>query len=69
MNKEFPWFVNLSQGKFNEEMISCFTENEDYRKRVALHNMLAASNHSAIIKTYKQQVTEVLKRIDLRLNN
>jgi len=66
--KEFPWFVDLSLGKFNEDMIVYFTESEDYRKRVALHNMLASNNHLAITKQYKIQATEILKRINLRLN-
>jgi len=65
--KNYPWFVDLSQGKFNEEMIIYFTESEDYRKRVALHNMLASNNHLAMIKNYKMQATEVLKRIKTRL--
>ena len=66
--KEFPWFVDLSLGKFNEDMIAYFTESEDYRKRVALHNMLASNNHLAIAKQYKIQATEILKRIKLRLH-
>ena len=67
--KEYPWFVDLTLGKFNEEMIVYFTESEDYRKRVALHNMLASNNHLAMIKNYKIQATEVLKRIKARLED
>lgn len=65
--REFSWFVDLSQGKFNEDMIAYFTESEDYRKRVALHNMLATNNHLAIAKSYKTQATEMLRLIKLRL--
>jgi len=65
--RDFPWFVDLSQGKFNEEMISYFTESEDYRKRVALHNMLATNNHLAIVKSYKTKATEILRRLKIRL--
>ena len=65
--KEYPWFVDLTLGKFNQEMVVYFTESEDYRKRVALHNMLASNNHLAIIKNYKTQATEILKRIKARL--
>lgn len=67
--REYSWFVDLSQGKFNEDMIIYFTESEDYRKRVALHNMLATSNHLAITKNYKIQATELLRRINIRLKN
>jgi len=66
--REYSWFVDLSQGKFNDEMITYFTESEDYRKRVALHNMLATNNHLAITKSYKTQATELLRLIKLRLN-
>ncbi|MCK0180088.1 hypothetical protein MWU50_12365 [Flavobacteriaceae bacterium S0862] len=50
-------------------MIVYFTESEDYRKRVALHNMLASNNHLAMIKNYKIQATEILKRIKARLED
>ena len=66
--KEYPWFVDLSLGRFNDEMVEYFTESEDYRKRVALHNMLASNNHLAMIKNYNAQATEILKRIGERLN-
>jgi hypothetical protein len=66
--KDYPWFVDLSQGKFNEEMVAYFAESEDYRKRVALHNMLATNNHLAITKEYKRQATEILKQINIRLS-
>ena len=65
--REYPWFVDLSLGKYNEEMIAYFTESEDYRKRVALHNMLASNNHLAITKNYKLQATELLRRINSRV--
>jgi len=65
--RDFSWFVDLSQGKFNDEMIVYFTESEDYRKRVTLHNMLATNNHLAITKSYKTQATELLRLIKLRL--
>jgi hypothetical protein len=66
--REYSWFVDLSQGKFNDEMIAYFTESEDYRKRVALHNMLATNNHLAMTKNYKIQATELLRRIQMRLS-
>jgi len=67
--KEYPWFVDLSQGKFNKDMIAYFTESEDYRKRVVLHNMLASNNHLTIVKDYKRQATELLKRLKVRLED
>ncbi len=65
--EEHSWFVDLSQGKFSEEMIIYFTESEDYRKRVAAHNILAAGNHLNMTKQYKLNAVEILKRIKARL--
>lgn len=66
--QENDWFVNWTQGSFNEDMVIYFTESEDYRKRVAAHNLLATGNHAALVREYKRQATEVLKLINLRLN-
>ena len=66
--KRFPWFVNWTQGTFNKEMIIYFSESEDYRKRVASHNLLANANHAPLVNEYKRQATEILKLINERLN-
>lgn len=66
--ESYPWFVDLTQGKFTDEMISYFTESEDYRKRVAAHNILAAGNHLTLTKQYKLNAEEILKRIKKRLD-
>lgn len=63
----YPWFVNWTQGSYNEDMIIYFTESEEYRKRVASHNLLANSNHAPLVKEYKRQATEILKLIKNRL--
>lgn len=65
--KEYPWIVDLFQNKYNEDMIAYFTESDDYRKRVAIHSMLATNNHVAVIKNYKLQATEILRRLTERL--
>ena len=67
--QEYDWYVNWTQGTPHQDMIIYFTESEDYRKRVASHNLLATGNHAALVKEYKRQATEVLKRINQRLNS
>ena len=62
------WLVDLSQGKFTPEMIKYFTEREDYRKRVAAHNILAAGNHLSMAKQYKLNAVDILKRIKDRVD-
>ncbi|AXT20815.1 hypothetical protein D7030_11380 [Flavobacteriaceae bacterium AU392] len=65
--KQFPWFVDLFQGKFNQEMIEYFVLSEDYRKRVAAHSVLAAGNHLNLTKTYNINAKQILIRIDEHL--
>lgn len=67
--KKFDWFVDLFQGRINQQMIEYFVLSEDYRKRVAAHGVLAAGNHLAQIKLYKANAEQILKRINERLKN
>jgi hypothetical protein len=66
--REYPWFVDWTQGKVTDEMIVYFATSEDYRKRVAAYNVLAFGNHYALLKAYKANTKIVLERIEKRLN-
>ena len=63
-----PWFVDMIQGRINEEMISYFLESEDYRQRVAAHDILVSQNHLAYLKRYKNNAIEILKLIQERFD-
>lgn len=65
--EKFPWFVDLAQNKLTEEIIAYYTTSEDYKKRVASHAMLAATNHLGITKKYKEDADELIERIYARL--
>ncbi len=65
--KEQPWFVDWTQGNFTEEMIQYFAESEDYRKRVASHNLLAAKNHLLFINLYNNGAKKILEKLEERL--
>lgn len=65
--KSKDWFVDWTQAKYNEEMIRYFSESEDYRKRVASHNLFAAQNHLRFVGIYKTNAIELLRLIDERL--
>ena len=67
--KNQDWFVDWTQAKYNEEMIRYFAESEDYRKRVASHNLFAAQNHLRFVEIYKTNAIEVLRLINARLEN
>ncbi|WP_353779304.1 DUF6090 family protein [Winogradskyella sp. 3972H.M.0a.05] len=65
--KKQPWFLDWSQGRVTEEIRAYFGESMDYRNRVVGNNILATSNHQAILKRYKNDVTELLTLINNRL--
>ncbi|MCT4629018.1 hypothetical protein [Winogradskyella sp.] len=66
--EKFPWFIDLAQNKLTDEIISYFTESDDYKKRVASHRMLATINNLTITQKYKDDATELIDRIYKRIN-
>ncbi|EDP71952.1 hypothetical protein FBALC1_12662 [Flavobacteriales bacterium ALC-1] len=65
--EEFPWFLDMAQNKFTNEIIKYFVESEDYKTRVASHAMLAGGNHLNITQQYKQNAEALIERINDRL--
>ena len=65
--KSYDWFVDWTQGNNTPEAISYFATSEDYRKRVASYNILAANNHLQYLKSYKQNAAYILNKINTRL--
>ncbi|MCK7591554.1 hypothetical protein M0G43_13285 [Subsaxibacter sp. CAU 1640] len=65
--EKFPWFIDMAKGNLTDEVITYFTESEDYKKRVTSHAMLAVGNHLAIAKQYKQDAIELLEGINKRI--
>jgi hypothetical protein len=66
--KTKPWFVDLLQGRFTEEMKIYFGGSQDFRNRVAGNNILGSGNHSAFIKVHKDGAVELIEDIAKRLN-
>lgn len=67
--KKYPWFVDWTQAIYNKEMIIYFTEGEEFRKKVASHNILASNNHLPLVKLYRANAIEIIKRIKQRINS
>ncbi|NRA94121.1 MAG: hypothetical protein HRU26_15835 [Psychroserpens sp.] len=65
--QEKPWFTDMAVGNLTPEVVSYFTSSEDYKKRVAFHSILAAVNHLGLARQYKDNATQLLERIELRL--
>ena len=66
--KKYNWYVNWTMGKFTKDMIIYFTENEEYRKQVASHNLLAGKNHLLFITSYKENAIKVINLINHHLD-
>ena len=45
-----------------------FSESEDYRKRVASHNLLASKNNLLFVSLYNKGAKDILQKIEERLN-
>jgi hypothetical protein len=65
--KTKPWFIDLLQGRFNDEMRSYFGESYDFKNRVAANNILGAGNHSKFIAVHNNGAKELIVEIDKRL--
>ncbi len=48
-------------------MIAYFSTSEEYRKKVAVHNLLASTNHLALATSYKANAKFFLEKIKKRL--
>jgi len=64
-----PWFIDLAQNKLTDEIINYYTTNDNYKKRLASHAMLAVGNHLGIAQQYKLNATELIERIYNRLDD
>ena len=65
--KKQDWFIPWMQGQLTDEMRMFFGDSQDYKNRVAANNILATNNHQSYIKAYKKNAVELLRQIDLRL--
>lgn len=65
--RNFNWFVDWTQGNFTPEAISYFAESDDYRKRVASHQLLAAGNHLRFVTLYNENAKELITQLNKRL--
>lgn len=67
--KKYDWFVDWTQGNYNEEMLRYFAEGKEYKKQVASHNLMAGKNHLLFVTTFKANAVVLLEHINKRLEN
>ncbi len=62
-----PWFADILSGKLPEAYLDYISEDPEYRNRVAYFNVIACKNLLPVLRQYKTQAEEALKRLDERL--
>ncbi|QNJ99163.1 DUF6090 family protein [Constantimarinum furrinae] len=61
-----PWFSEIMANKGHPDFFE-YLLSQDYKNKVAYFNIIACNNYMNMLKQYKIQATEALKRIDKRL--
>lgn len=61
--QEKPWYVDWTQGKMTPEIMEYYL-SEDYRKRVASHNIFGSKNHLQFVTIYKNGAKKIIEMID-----
>lgn len=62
--EEFDWYANYMIGKYNPESISYFQNDPSYRNKLITFRVIAMENHYALLKIYRSQAKELLKRFN-----
>lgn len=65
--KKYNWYIDWTQGNITPEIITYFTESEEYKKQVASHNLLAGKNHLLFITSYRDNAIKVIDLIENQL--
>jgi hypothetical protein len=63
--QEEPWYVDWTQGKMTPEIANYYL-SEDYRKRVAAHNIFGSKNHLQFVTIYKDGAKKIIDMIDTK---
>lgn len=66
--KKQDWFINWMQGIKDPRVSEYFGNSQDYKNRVASHNILAAKNHQRMLQVYKTQASMLLDQLNSRLD-
>lgn len=61
--QEKPWYVDWTQGKMTPAIMEYYL-SEDYRKRVAAHNIFGSKNHLQFVTIYKKGAKNIIEMID-----
>ena len=62
-----PWFSAIMSGSLNDEYLDYISQSEEFKNRVAYHNIIAYKNFLPILRQYKIQATEALAMINSRV--
>lgn len=60
--QEKSWYVDWTQGKLTPDLLEYYL-SEDYRKRVAAHNIFGSKNHLQFVSLYKNGAKKIIDMI------
>jgi hypothetical protein len=63
-----PWFSEIMGNKGHPEFFD-YLVSQEYKNKVAYFNIIACNNYLNMLKQYKIQATEALRRIQVRLED
>ncbi len=63
--QEKPWYVDWTQGKMTPEIMDYYL-SEDYRKRVAAHDIFGSKNHLKFVTFYRDGAKRIIDLIDTK---
>jgi len=65
--EEHPWYADYTQ-KYNKEAVTFFHLNQKYKNKVTTFRNLQSKNYLLRLRIYKNEATELIKDIELRLS-
>ncbi len=60
-----PWFSKVTSGRMDERLYD-YMESQEYKNKVAYYYVIVCRNYNTMLKAYKTNATEVLKKIKKR---
>lgn len=67
--QDYPWYVDLMNGKVTDAFVDYVVNSDDYRKRVATQKAFAIRNQLAHVRLYKEYADRILVALDERISN
>ena len=67
--KQFPWFLDWINMKYNKDNLEFFLNDMEYKKRVAIFQSIYIGNYARLMDTYKTEAKKLLVQLDTKLED